>query len=121
MPTFAGLFVVPSADDTDPTPAVRKAAGSSLLLGFDFGNLPEVWDGGVVSGATLSVTPSGPTLGSPQYIGSPTAYRVGFTCSGGSPTGGAVVDGVQTGDYTITCSATVGTSTISATGILRVY
>lgn len=129
MPALAGVFIVPTADE-DAIPVIRKAAGSSITIAFDFGNLPEIANGETLSGTpTVTVTGASslPSAGAVTLTGSNAAgsapYRAQFSVSGGSATGGVVdPSGQATGDYTLTCQASLsGGSSVQAKGILRVY
>lgn len=117
MATFGGIFTVPTADDpNEATPVVRKAVGSTLLLAFDFGNLPEIAAGETITGSP-SVTGSGPTISGVSAVGQgpgsvSAPYRVQFTCAGGA----------APNDYTLTCTATLtGGGVYVAKGTLRVF
>jgi hypothetical protein len=90
-----------------PTTLYKRAAWSRLMV-FEFEKFAELVAGQTLSAPTVTVTPSGPTIGSPAVSGSQIQVRV----SGGTA-------GVT---YSLLCTATTsGSSTIDQTGILIVF
>jgi len=76
---------------------LRKCATESRKFVFDFATWEEIVAGGSVSSATVTVSPSGPTLGTPSV----TTPKVYVQVSGG--TAGTT--------YTLECHATLSDST----------
>ncbi len=86
---------------------ITKAAGDTLTLTMDLGDLPEIAAGESRSVAgNVTASPSGLTITNPPTN---TGYSISVRIAGGSA-------GTE---YSVTFTATIGTATISRSGILK--
>lgn len=92
-----------------PAETLLKLPGELSTYAFEFNPQAELVAGETLTGTpTVSITPSGPTLGSPTISGS----QVRFTISGG--TSNTV--------HTVLCTVTTsGGATLQSSGKLEIY
>lgn len=108
MPTISGIWVaaMPDDDSSSDEGVIRKRASGKGYFAFDFGNSLEIFGGAVISSATISVSPSGPTIGTATLVGNregeSAPYRVAAWYEGGS----------ASTNYTVTCTATLDDGSI---------
>lgn len=99
-----------------PVTTIQKYTGEFRAFCFDFSNAPEVVAGETLSSPTVTVSPSGPTIGSPSVLSSAfddvaSGKGIKVTVSGG--TAGTT--------YTLTCTVTTsGGATLICKGLLPV-
>lgn len=89
MSAIAGLWVVEAGGEENAPPTLTKPAGARHYLAFDFGNLPAVAGGSMMTEAALDVSPAGTlTVGDVELLGyrggDESPYRAAVWVEGGT-------------------------------------